>query len=125
MTSTAIRRGTGPCRRWQPPSGTLSPRDAVIGRLGGDEFAVLLCGPVTQTELEVLLAHFFQRVHKLRWDGQHATCSVGVQPFLAPEPAQTLYQRADQLLYQAKELGRDRYVIGSPPPPAGEERAEQ
>ena len=101
------------------------PRDAVIGRLGGDEFAVLLCGPVTQTELEVLLAHFFQRVHKLRWDGQHATCSVGVQPFLAPEPAQTLYQRADQLLYQAKELGRDRYVIGSPPPPAGGERAEQ
>ncbi len=84
----------------------------VIGRLGGDEFAVLLYQEVSRPELEVDLRHLLNRVRKITWDGWHLTCSVGALPVRTGCEPEDLYRAADQLMYAAKEKGRNRYVIG-------------
>ena len=86
--------------------------DCLIGRVGGDEFALLVCAPIPQAELEVDLRRFFGRAHKVVWEDHRLTCSVGVLRFQVKRPAEELYLEADKLLYQAKEKGRDQYVIG-------------
>ena len=85
----------------------------IIGRMGGDEFVALLCSDISADELEAALKHFQTRVHHITWGEQHLTCSVGVVPIRADRSPEELYQAADRLLYEAKEQGRDRYVIGS------------
>lgn len=90
--------------------------EGIIGRLGGDEFAVLLYQDVSRAELEVDLRHLFDRIHKITWDDQHLTCSIGALPIRAGCTPEELYRDADQLLYAAKERGRDRYVIGTENP---------
>ena len=85
----------------------------VIGRMGGDEFAALLCAELPTEELEVALRHFLTRVHRITWGDQHLTCSIGALPIGPELSPEELYQRADRLLYAAKEQGRDRYVIGT------------
>ena len=87
--------------------------DSIIGRLGGDEFAVLLHQDVSCVELEVDLRHFLERIHKITWEGRHLTCSIGALPVHPGCTPEELYRDADQLLYTAKEQGRDRYVIGA------------
>ena len=89
------------------------PRDSLIGRMGGDEFAVLVCADVSAAELEVVLRHFLERVRRTVWEGRHLTCSIGVLPFRGPQAPAELYLGADRLLYEAKERGRDCYVIGA------------
>ena len=85
----------------------------VIGRMGGDEFAALLCAELPTEELEVALRHFLTRVHRITWGDQQLTCSIGALPIGPELSPEELYQRADRLLYAAKEQGRDRYVIGT------------
>ena len=85
----------------------------IIGRMGGDEFAALLCSDIPAEELEAALKHFLTRVHHIAWGEQHLTCSIGATPIRADLSTEELYQEADRLLYEAKEQGRDRYVIGS------------
>ena len=65
-----------------------------------------------QAELEVDLRRFFGRAHKVVWEDRRLTCSAGVLRFQVKRPAEELYVEADKLLYQAKEKGRDQYVIG-------------
>jgi diguanylate cyclase (GGDEF)-like protein len=87
-------------------------RTDVIGRIGGEEFAVVLM----QTELTpALLLAETVRVRmaqlQIRADDIHFTCtaSIGVVE-LTPEDASStaLLRRADRLLYQAKQSGRNR-----------------
>ena len=88
--------------------------DSLIGRLGGDEFAVLLYTPTSREELEVLLRHFQDRVRRIAWEKYRATCSAGALPIVRRASPEECYRDADQLLYLAKEKGRDRFVIGDP-----------
>ena len=90
----------------------------LIGRLGGDEFAVLLYQDASPAELEVDLRHFLERIHKVAWEDRRLTCSVGALPIRGGCTPEELYRDADQLLYAAKERGRDRYVIGAGTPQA-------
>ncbi len=90
----------------------------LVGRMGGDEFAVLLYTPISREELEVDLRHFQESVRKLAWGDWRASCSIGVLPIAAAKPVEELYRDADQLLYRAKDQGRDRYVMGTFEPAA-------
>lgn len=94
------------------------PENRLIGRLGGDEFALLLNVPLSHAELEHVLRRLREHIHMIRWgDDQPMSCSIGVQPVTGIRNAEELYHAADELLYHAKELGRDQYAIGPAPDP--------
>lgn len=94
-----------------------SVRDTdLVARVGGEEFMVLLLGSHTEAAVDVA-EKIRQRVthapSALNAFGQiHITVSVGVACF---EPGhvgsfERLYAQADQALYEAKRLGRNRVV---------------
>ena len=87
-------------------------QESLIGRIGGDEFAVLLDNPTTPEELEINLRHLLDRIHRISWKHHQASCSIGALPITAAQSVEELYREADRLLYQAKKLGRDQFVIG-------------
>lgn len=95
------------------------PSDYVF-RLGGEEFGVLLvetdesqsarlartiCDAVRSREIK----HEASKVH------EYLTISIGVVCCVADDALdqESLIKRADEMLYEAKESGRDRYLISS------------
>jgi diguanylate cyclase (GGDEF)-like protein len=85
----------------------------IVGRVGGEEFAVLL--PNTSQEDAMRVARrLHAAVTELRpnlkeADGLRFTSSIGVADAVADERSvETLLQRADAALYQAKRNGRNR-----------------
>ena len=86
---------------------------AQVGRLGGDEFAVFLYAPLPRESLEITLRNFLNRMHQIQWGGERMGCSIGAQPITPGQSAEALYRAADDLLYEAKARGKDRFVIGT------------
>jgi diguanylate cyclase (GGDEF)-like protein len=94
----------------------------VLCRWGGEEFLVLL------QDCSLLDAHAMAeksrrvvRAEPLVHDGQRieATISLGVAEYREGEVADHLFSRVDQALYRAKQTGRDRSEMESPPLPPG------
>ncbi len=85
----------------------------IVGRLGGDEFAVF-CEDVTLRDIEDRAAKVCARVTSLVIHGVHGiSCSIGVARCVPGEGFSTAYPRADRALYRAKELGKNRYFVGT------------
>jgi len=99
---------------------TLKRPGDYVFRLGGEEFGVLLaetdcsnsaklardiCDAVREREIK----HETSKVHEF------VTVSIGVTCCIADDALEdeVLISRADEMLYEAKESGRDRYVITS------------
>jgi len=103
----------------------------VLGRLGGEEFALLL--PDADAEHALLVAERLRRgFAEATRASTRCTVSVGVASMTATRLGRgAVMQAADQALYAAKALGRDRCVVYSrevvdgvlagPPPAAGQE----
>ena len=87
-------------------------QQGVVGRLGGDEFAVLVHVAESREQLEGQLDSLMNRFHEIDCGDWRVSGSIGVAPAGECTSAEELYQQADQILYQAKERGRDQYVIG-------------
>ncbi|RCV86818.1 sensor domain-containing diguanylate cyclase [Billgrantia montanilacus] len=97
-------------------SASLRPRD-VLGRFGGEEFALVL--PETDREAALLVAERSRALindaaisHQASETAHHITVSMGVataSPAEGGNPA-WLVEKADQLLYLAKQNGRDQIV---------------
>lgn len=83
----------------------ISSGDRVF-RVGGEEFAVLLAG-CSARDAEKVAARLCATVRKLDL-GFPVTVSAGVAWCGDPAQHETVYRRADQALYLAKESGRDR-----------------
>jgi diguanylate cyclase (GGDEF)-like protein len=79
-----------------------------FARWGGEEFIIL--SPVTKLENSVQFANKLRNeISKIKFEKlQKITCSFGVTEYQIGDTAKTLTKRVDQLLYQAKENGRDR-----------------
>jgi diguanylate cyclase (GGDEF)-like protein/putative nucleotidyltransferase with HDIG domain len=94
---------------------TTAKRDMdIAARMGGEEFSILL--PETDERGAYLLAERLRNRLRARLsNGSHpVTISFGVAGFPAHgEDGDELLNAADQALYAAKELGRDRSVIYS------------
>ncbi len=95
------------------------PSDFVF-RLGGEEFGVLLLD-TDEINSARLAKELCKKVkeqaieHKASLVAGAVTVSVGVVCCIADETLEdeTLIRRADEMLYKAKESGRDRYMITS------------
>ncbi|WP_298335451.1 diguanylate cyclase [uncultured Erythrobacter sp.] len=88
-------------------------RDLLAVRLGGEEFVMLLRGPDAYDRAEALRQSIPMRIaHEVEGLNQPVTASMGLIEL--PRSSHhilsfaELYSRADQLLYNAKSLGRNR-----------------
>lgn len=90
------------------------PHD-IVARYGGEEFAIIL--PNTKLEHATIVA---DRVvsglkelaypHEKSQTADQVTVSCGIAQDVAADTPESLLQRADQALYEAKEQGRNRYI---------------
>ena len=89
-----------------------------VARLGGDEFVILLNDLRNQEELDNVLVRLLDGVaHPVRIDALQIviTVSVGVTIYpLDDHDPDTLLRHADQAMYQAKQMGRNRYQLFDP-----------
>lgn len=84
-------------------------------RYGGDEFVLCLLGTSSSSGAQV-----FDRLRSVvashDWSALqpnlHVTLSIGVTEFTRQDNLESLLKRADEALYKAKNLGRNRVVIG-------------
>lgn len=86
-----------------------------IGRYGGEEFLIVLPNSEMQAAAEQA-SRLCQQVRKLRIDvNEHVlsvTISVGIAQFrIGQENWEEFLRRADEAMYQAKNAGRDRWVM--------------
>jgi diguanylate cyclase len=83
----------------------------IVARLGGDEFAILAAGlTLTQSErrLSVIARTVQDACRAIFNDGTMPTLSIGVAECSAGDTLESLQQRADEALYQAKRNGKGR-----------------
>jgi diguanylate cyclase (GGDEF)-like protein len=72
----------------------------LLARLGGEEFGLLLYDAELESGYEIA-----ERLRRCVTSSQ--TCSVGLAQRRSGEPIESVVQRADQALYDAKAAGRD------------------
>ncbi len=96
----------------------------IIGRYGGEEF-VLILPECNEEGLQQLMDKIFSRIRQRHTHDSHrapevALLSAGclvLQPAMLEGETERLVEhilrQADQLLYQAKEQGRNRYIMGT------------
>jgi diguanylate cyclase (GGDEF)-like protein len=88
--------------------GRAVPRGHAVGRWGGEEFLVL-CPGANEAVAFILAETLREAVRGLTLPGDGPlTCSFGVAEARAGDSLESLLARADQALYAAKRLGRNR-----------------
>jgi diguanylate cyclase (GGDEF)-like protein len=91
-----------------------SLRDSdVVARYGGEEFVAVL--PDTSAEpARAVLERCLDLFRTSRAEGWHQelTFSAGLTVLTADDTVETLFRRADDLLYRAKAAGRNRICVG-------------
>lgn len=90
-------------------------------RIGGEEFALIL--PSCNQEEAVRIADQMQEAlakqmiyHPASPISPNVTISIGITEFLSEDDAESLYQRTDEALYEAKHHGRNCFVVAEPSP---------
>jgi diguanylate cyclase len=86
-----------------------------VARFGGEEFVVLF--PETEpADASVVVDKLREHVRKLpfhfRGEPVSVTFSAGLAGFIAGDTEESVFDRADRALYQAKDAGRDQVMIG-------------
>lgn len=92
--------------------------DDTLSRLGGDEFVILLDTIHTAEECSVILERLITGINVPRLiDGNMILVSASIGVSLYPldhSDADTLLRHADNAMYQAKEAGKNRYILFDP-----------
>lgn len=81
----------------------------LCGRLGGEEFGVVFVGD--RDAVCVFAATLVETVHRSFKLGHAVSISVGIAELDCARDLGHSYRLADESLYQAKRLGKNRYVI--------------
>jgi diguanylate cyclase len=89
------------------------PKNGIVGRLGGEEFGIFING-VSQEESEFIAWQINKAIAKSRFSFEErfisVTASLGVKLHKPMDLLQNNMRKADELLYQAKNSGRNRVV---------------
>ncbi|MBC8559449.1 GGDEF domain-containing protein [Fumia xinanensis] len=90
-------------------------KDDVVGRIGGDEFLVLMKG-IKDREAAVRRGH--ELITKANaafpaFSRPQISCSLGIAVSEAGNDYPTLFQKADEALYEAKKRGKSQWAIYS------------
>jgi EAL domain-containing protein (putative c-di-GMP-specific phosphodiesterase class I) len=95
----------------------LRPADT-LARLGGDEFVLLLSDIASPEECSLILERVLRSVGTpIDVEGQSVVVSASIGVSLYPldrVDADTLLRHADQAMYRAKELGKNRFHLFDP-----------
>lgn len=87
----------------------------VVGRIGGDEFTIFMKDIFSVKDAEKKaeeLLYMFRHLFQKEKSSLKVTCSIGIAIY--PKDGTTfkeIYTRADKALYQAKNIGKNNYVI--------------
>ena len=81
------------------------------GRLGGEEFGVVFAGK--EGAACALARQLCESVATLRISTHVVTVSIGISRFSETMTIAEIFKVADEGLYEAKRLGKNRYVLGS------------
>ncbi|HTX59258.1 MAG TPA: GGDEF domain-containing protein [Verrucomicrobiae bacterium] len=86
----------------------------VVGRIGGEEFLIVMPGAGSDASLMVgeRLRLAISLSGLRHGDGSPITASLGAATAAIGDTAETLLERADRALYEAKRTGRNRIVEG-------------
>ena len=76
----------------------------VLARFGGDEFVLLLPGMSQGTALDVV-EKIRLAIHEIQVGDEFLSSSFGIAELLSKDNYKTLFQRADEALYESKEKG--------------------
>jgi diguanylate cyclase (GGDEF)-like protein len=91
----------------------LRPSD-LLGRYGGEEFVALLDGTVPQQAMDVA-TRLCRRVHRMEIPASDESLllsvSIGVAIRRDDDDLESLVERADQAMYEAKLNGRNRVCV--------------
>ncbi|MEG1814128.1 MAG: diguanylate cyclase, partial [Clostridia bacterium] len=89
----------------------------IVGRIGGDEFSVLMKNiPDTSSALKKAaeLSELFHQTYVGEKQQYKISCSIGIiitEAGTSGDSFETLFRKADAALYQAKQSGKDRFVL--------------
>ena len=87
----------------------------LVARLGGDEFVVLLTQLQQEADAEDVAERVIEAVHQpmaLQGQNLHSGASIGIAHYdVSYSNAEGMLRDADAAMYQAKALGRNRFVI--------------
>ena len=87
----------------------------LVARLGGDEFVVLLSSLLQDSDAEDIAERIIEKVRQpflLQGQQVHSGASIGIAQFQNDHnKAEALLRDADAAMYQAKSMGRNRFVI--------------
>ncbi|NER32510.1 MAG: diguanylate cyclase [Oscillatoria sp. SIO1A7] len=90
----------------------------VAARYGGEEFAIVLpeADSVEASQVAALIRnaiHNLKIPHKTSWNYNYVTVSMGIASFIPSysKSYEHLIQASDEALYEAKNRGRDRFVV--------------
>lgn len=93
----------------------LLRRNEVLYRIGGDEFAVLLVN-ASDEEMAIIAERIVQTIHSLEATCNGASVEVGCSMGISRYPhdatsAHSLLENADHAMYEAKQLGKNNWVL--------------
>ncbi|MBM7456124.1 diguanylate cyclase (GGDEF)-like protein [Oceanisphaera litoralis] len=95
----------------------LREADAIC-RWGGEEF-LIVCFETDLGQCRQLAERLLASIRRHRFPGQeHISASAGIAALEPADTVDTLVQRADEALYQAKHKGRDQACVARPTLPA-------
>lgn len=89
----------------------------IVGRVGGDEFLVLMKDVADRNIVELRCSQIVAAFNEILCEEKnnlHLGCSVGATiACTCGETYDSLFRRADQLMYQCKRSGGNRYIVES------------
>lgn len=87
----------------------------LIGRIGGDEFVILVEDQGSQDTVIDIAERILDKIQKpFAINGHHlsTTLSIGIVRSQGHQDIQSIMKYADDAMYKAKLMGKNRYVVG-------------